>query len=123
MRLVRRIKQQFLPTHARVRYDEQVNKWAVLVDNNKPVRHFTHGHIRNVTLTVEETKEHTGGCGGAVTTHIGIAEGDLVENAHTGDVIGMRNLSFKRGFIDESGRAIQNAAVIALLPNRHAMFK
>jgi hypothetical protein len=123
MRLVRRIKQQFLPTHARVRYDAQAKRWAVLGPDNQPLRHFTHGHIRNVTLTVAETKGKPVGCGGATVTKIGIAEGDLVENAHAPDVIGMRNLSFHNGFRDESGRAISRADVIALLPNRRATFK
>lgn len=121
-KLIRRVKQEFLPTHARVRFDTEHGKWAVLGDGNKPLRHFEQGFLTNVQFSSETVHVGTG-CG-ATSTTIGIAEGELVENAHSRDIIGLHNMRFHQGsFVGDAGHPLSCCNLIQLLPDRKAMYK
>lgn len=128
-KLVRRVKQVVLPTHARVRYDTETSRWAVLDKSNMPVRHFEYGLLTNVRFsTAVVSKTVARGCLGTETEHvnIGIAEGDLVENTFGTDMLGFENLRFDH--LDGTFRrfdsvVIREAKVVRLLPDRKAVYK
>lgn len=121
---VSRVKQAIIPTQAAVRYDASVKMWAVLDKKTlKPLRHFTHGSLTNVSFSSQKTTRHVG-CAGSVTEFAGIAEGTLREGQMGTDHVGYRNLKFKDGsFLSFDGGDIQKASMVVLLPDRHAIYK
>lgn len=127
-KLVRRVKQAVLPTHARVRYDTETSRWAVLDSSNMPVRHFEYGLLTNVKFSTAVVSKHVArGCSGDYeNVNIGIAEGDLVENTFGTDMLGFENLRFDH--LDGTFRrfdsvVISEAKVVRLLPDRRAVYK
>ena len=87
---VRRILQTVKPSQARVRYDAAVNMWAVLDENNQPVRHFAYGYIESATLESITVREGHG-CG-ARSTSIGVASGALREGVYAPDLQNPQNI-------------------------------
>ncbi len=122
---VRRVRQAVIPTKACVRYDAGVGMWAVLDENYKPVRHFLNGVMTGVTFRSERVTKKVPGCGNETTSaFVGIAEGTLKENTYGTDHVGYRNLKFKEGhFQSYDEQEIRQAPVLALMPERHAMYK
>lgn len=124
VRLVRRLIQKFAPVrNARVRYDSERSSWALLNEDNRPIRHFTHGFMQDVSFTSVETVSHVG-CGGPQTTHIGLATGTLREGIYSPNLSGLKNLSFHSGyFIDATGLPVGACSSLQLMPGRHALYQ
>lgn len=117
---VRRLIQKFAPIHARVRYDATKNLWAILDDSNQPIRHFRNGFMENVQLSHVHVKIGSG-CG-ASSEYIGIASGTLREGIYSPNLVGLTNLSFKQGFIDEQGNSLSSCSQLQLMPERRALY-
>lgn len=118
--LVRRLIQKFAPVQASIRYDVTRNLWAILDRENKPIRHFRHGFMENVSLTTISVTVGSG-CG-AHTNTIGVASGTLREGIYSPNLVGLSNLSFKDGFRDEHNRPLAYVSELQLLPDRRALY-
>lgn len=126
--LVRRLKEEFKPTHCMIRFDTEKQMWAELDSAFKPKRHFHYGIMSNVSFRSQPVIKHiAGGCGSRghdETTYIGIAEGDLVSNTYGSDSVGYKNISFKEGaFAGENGEKLGTASKLRLLENRRSLYK
>ena len=122
MKVVRKVKQKYNPTQARVRWDTKIGAWAVLDHRNKPIRHFHYGFMTDVKFSSQEVEEYVG-CGSSTTTTIGVADGQLVENCHGDQVDGFKNLEFKNAKFQSEGQPIHAASVLRLMSNRTAVFR
>lgn len=121
-RLVRRVIQKFAPIRdARVRYDREHNLWALLDEEDQPIRHFTHGFMEDVKFTTKTVRQGFG-CG-ASSTEIGIAQGTLRESVYHPEVTSLQNLHFSHGFCDPNGRQLHTASVLQLMPERRAVYR
>lgn len=118
--LVRRLIQKFAPMQASVRYDADKNLWAILDETNKPIRHFRHGFMENVRLSTVTVRVGSG-CG-AHSSSIGLASGTLREGIYSPSLIGLRNLSFKNGFVNEYSEPLAFVSQLQLLPDRRALY-
>lgn len=125
--LVRRLKEEFKPTHCMIRFDTDKQMWAELDAQFKPKRHFHYGIMSNVSFRSQEIRTKITGCSydmGDNISYIGIAEGDLVSNTYGSDSVGYKNISFKEGaFAGENGEKLGTASKIRLLENRRSLYK
>jgi len=109
-----------------VRYDASCGSWAVVDDKGKPVAHFTHGVLQDVTfeaISVENTVRL--GCGSETRSEsIGVATGTLFMNTHGKDFSGFHNLGFNgQQFVNEDGEPLTSVHKLRLMPERRALYK
>lgn len=109
-----------------VRYDASCDSWAVVDATGKPVKHFTHGVLADVTfetLSVEELVRV--GCGSETRYgSIGVATGTLYEGTHGKDFSGFHNMGFNgQAFVNEDGEPLSSARKLRLMPGRKALYK
>ena len=122
MKLVRRVKEKFRPTHASVRFDIYANppRWGVLDDKHEAVRHFEYGVMENVEFSSYQNV-NLKGCAGM---NVGVATGMLRQDTYGNDSVGYENLSFNgRNFVNAKNEVITRASKLRLLENRRALYK
>jgi hypothetical protein len=105
----------------RIRYDQSHDKWGVLGDDDRAVRHFDQGYLTGVTFHVIE-KPVGFGCGASID-RIGVAQGTFFEGVLPTDSEGFNNIKFYRGFADQNQCPLHTAEVLVLLPGRRAIYK
>jgi len=125
-KLIRRVIEYVKPTHARIRYDSMLKKWAVLNKDNTPHHHFEFGVMVNVTFKIEKVKGYDPLRCSNIDELVGVAEGDLQENYYGNDGAGFHHMSFDKsnGFIDEdTGAKLTKTSTLRLMTERRALYK
>lgn len=107
---------------ARIRFDTNVGKWALLDDDNKPTQHFESGIMEDATMETVTVSEYVG-CGSSTNKQIGIAKGKLKIHKLASSLVGAKNLKFSNGkFLDNNNQPIIKANKLALMPDRRAIY-
>jgi len=119
-KLLRKVKDAIAPEFARVRYDANRKAWAVLDNDNEPIRHLDYGVMEHVVFEAIDMK--VPGCHGMF---MGVAKGYLRSNTYGKDSMGYRNMSFdgRGAFRNTDGDQIKSASSLRLLQDRRALYK
>lgn len=110
--------------NARVRFDLDQRKWAILGANDNPTSHFTHGYMKNVEFGNISIHNGMTGCGSG-RSYVGIATGDLVMGRYHKDLKDTLNLGFSGRFFTDlaTGAVLQKTPLLHLFPERRALAK